>query len=117
MASQSDSKDLRSDSKAAIAAKTREFDLVPLESFDTSKFPTNADVLRRIFYLSDLSYKRPVKSIIDQVFTEMEDIYKRALAIERSTKQSKNSICLKISISLRNISKQIENNPPKINCS
>ena len=42
------------------------------------------------FYLSDLSYKRPVKSIIDQVFTEMEDIYKRALAIERSTKQSKN---------------------------
>ena len=87
MASGSDFKDLRSDTKAAIAAKTREFDLVPLESFDTSKFPTNADVLRQIFYLSDLSYNRPVKSIIDEVFTEMEDIYKRALAIERSTKK------------------------------
>ena len=49
MASGYDFKDLRSDTKAAIAAKTREFDLVPLESFDTSKFPTNADVLRRFF--------------------------------------------------------------------
>ena len=84
------SKALRSDSKAEIASKTRQFDLVPLESFDSTKFPTNAEVLRRIFYFQDLSKNQPVKSIIDQVFAEMEDIYKRGLAIERSTKHHKN---------------------------
>ena len=46
MASKSDSKELRSESKLAIAARTRPFDLVPLESFDTTRFPTNAEVLR-----------------------------------------------------------------------
>ena len=90
MASKPDSKALRSDSKAEIASKTRQFGLVPLESFDSTKFPTNAEVLRRIFYFQDLSKNQPVKSIIDQVFAEMEDIYKRGLAIERSTKQPKN---------------------------
>ena len=87
MASKSDSKELRSESKAAIAARTRPFDLVPLESFDTTRFPTNAEVLRRIFFLSDLSNSTPLKSKFDFVFNEMEDIYKKALAIQRSTKQ------------------------------
>ena len=88
---------LRSISKAeessmstTVNLTTRQFNLVPLDSFDTTKFPTNSEVLRRIFYISDFSKKRSISSIADQVFTEMEDIYRRALAIERPTKQAKN---------------------------
>ena len=81
---------LRSDSKIQVASTTRQFDLVPLDSFNSSMFPTNAEVLRRIFYLSDLSNTRSIASIVDQVFTEMKDIYSRGLAIERPTKHEKN---------------------------
>ena len=31
-----------------------------------------------------------LKSVVDEVFNEIEDIYKRALAIDRATKQPKN---------------------------
>ena len=80
---------LRSDSAVEVASTTRAFNLVPLNSFDTSKFPTNSEVLRRIFFLLDLSKpkSRPINSIADQIFKEMENIYIKALAIEKSTKQ------------------------------
>ena len=41
---------LRSDSAVEVASTTRAFNLVPLNSFDTSKFPTNSEVLKRIFF-------------------------------------------------------------------
>ena len=50
--------------------------------------PTNGEVLRRIFFLSDEKKSRSIKSKAEQVFKEVEDIYKRALAIERSTKKT-----------------------------
>ena len=40
---------LRSDSAVEMASNTRTFNLVPLNSFETSMFPTNSEVLRRIF--------------------------------------------------------------------
>ena len=44
-------KSLRSDSQTTT--KTREFDLIPLDHFNTTMLPTNGEVLRRIFFLSD----------------------------------------------------------------
>ena len=83
-------KSLRSGSKVAL--KTREFNLIPLDCFNPAMLPTNGEVLRRCFFLQDETKSRSIKSIAEQVFHEMEDIYKRAFAIERSTKQGKNCI-------------------------
>ena len=83
-------KSLRSGSKVTL--KTREFNLIPLDCFNPAMLPTNGEVLRRCFFLQDETKSRSIKSIAEQVFHEMEDIYKRAFAIERSTKQGKNCI-------------------------
>ena len=68
--------------------------LVPLPEFDGLKIPTNAEVLRRIFFLRDESHSRSMKSICENVFSEIEEICQRALAIPKPTKQAKN--CEKI---------------------
>ena len=70
----------------------RGIELVPLEKFEGNQIPTNAEVLRRIFFLRDQSEKRPVKDIAEQVFSDLEEICGRALAIEKPTKQAKNSL-------------------------
>ena len=84
---------LRSESESETKTKIRQFNLIPLDEFNPLMFPTNAEVLRRMFFLSDEKKSRSKKSIADQVFKEMEVIYKKALAIERSTK--KDFICVK----------------------
>ena len=70
----------------------RGIELVPIEKFDGNQIPTNAEVLRRLFFLRDQSSTKPVKSIAEVVFWELEEICGRALSIEKPTKQAKNSV-------------------------
>ena len=70
----------------------RGIELVPLEKFDGNQIPTNAEVLRRLFFLREKSSKKPFKDIAEIVFWELEEICGRALAIDKPIKQAKNAI-------------------------
>ena len=64
-----------------IPSTIRTFDsmtLKPIEKFDGSQFPTNAQVLERIFYEKDFSdplMNRPTKDVIADIYPEIESIY------------------------------------------
>ena len=66
-------------SDTTVASTSRAFGLVPMQNFDTDKLPTNREVLGRMFYFRDLSNNRKEQSIAEEVFSEIEIIYNKAL--------------------------------------
>ena len=60
--------------------------LVPLQKFAGNKLPTKSQVLQRIFHLIDSSPPTTaIKSISEDIFLEIEPIYKKAFALPKST--------------------------------
>ena len=53
----------------------RLFELVPLESFTGLNLPTNADILRRFFYIRENSKNKPSRSIAEVIYNELEVIH------------------------------------------
>ena len=69
---------LRSDS-------VKSFGQIPLQSFDTSRFPTRSNVLCRFIFERELSKQRTKNDIAKQIYLELLDIYQKGLAIPKPT--------------------------------
>ena len=69
----------------------RGVELVPLQCFSGTQIPLNSEVLCRFIFLRTESPKRPAKDISHQVFSELEAICLKALAIPKPTKKSQNA--------------------------
>ena len=69
---------LRSDSVKA-------FGQIPLQSFDTSRFPTRSNVLCRFIFERELSKQRTKNNIAQQIYSELLNIYQKGLDIEKPT--------------------------------
>ena len=72
--------------------RIKDVTLVPLQTFSGTQIPTNSEVLRRCFFYRDQAPKRAMKAIAEDVFSELEAICLKALAIPKPTKQSKNAV-------------------------
>ena len=79
---------LRSDSHAADESSTKEFGVKPLESFNTTQFPTNFDVLCRYLFERNKAPQKLLKSIASEIYYELLSIYQKGIDIPKPTKMN-----------------------------
>ena len=72
--------------------RIKDVKLIPLQTFSGDQIPTNSEVLRRCFFYRDQAPKRAMKAIAEDVFSELEAICLKALAIQKPTKHCKNAV-------------------------
>ena len=70
----------------------RGVELVPLQCFSGTQIPTNSEVLRRCIFMRNEYPSKPIKDIAHDVFSELEAICLKALAISKPTKKSQNAL-------------------------